>query len=85
MKSVKNALRNHLAERPETAAVIITSKWALATKIGARTIVIDEGSIVYDGDVNEAWKILMGISKSRGEIAYDESKKTKTEIKRVFK
>ena len=59
-------LMDYLGQRPETAAVIITTKLPFARKVGDRFIVLDEGSIVYDGNVDEAWRKLMYISKSRG-------------------
>lgn len=59
-------LIDYLKARPESASVTVTTKLAFAKKVGTRFLVIDEGAIVYDGNADEAWNMLMEISRSRG-------------------
>ncbi|MGN0721799.1 MAG: ABC transporter ATP-binding protein [Anaerovoracaceae bacterium] len=61
----ENQLLKHLVDRPETTSVTVTSRLEFAKKIGTRFIVLEEGRIVYDGNVDEAWKTLMEINKNR--------------------
>lgn len=61
-------LIEYIKDRPELASVTVTTKLPFARKIGNRFIVLDRGSIVYDGNADEAWKILMEISRNRGKV-----------------
>lgn len=59
----ENRLAEYLEKRPETTAIKISNRLSLAKKIGTRFIVINKGSIAYDGSLEEANKAFANICK----------------------
>lgn len=59
----ENRMLEYMDEKPHITVLMVSNRLAFVKNLGTRTIVLDKGKIVFDGDANEAISIFQELNK----------------------